>query len=301
MSKKKIGWIGLIIGLLVVAFPVLVGGLVPLVNCWWVAGDNDTWISFWASYAGSIATGIISAIIAYIVTKSENNRIAEVTREENDRNTEIAKKQAREELRLRESNEAMQSIAKKVDLIYRDTNLINRNAVTILSELVRATDEIDFKSPVDVYKALYSQTNMLVFNAEVDWNYDTVKANADLRYTYMNDIIWELDFVKNYLVLKVLDNENLKSDLEKLIECYEKLSCLVKLVFKIVNIHEVIYKNLEASERDKKIQENLCSIKSSIDNLKALDDFFNCDDRNKNLIEKYTNEIRKEYEHLYIQ
>lgn len=284
--KKYIFWL---IGILVFA-PALIGFGVNCVNLSIFAGDNNAWISFWGSYLGSIVTVILAAGISYNITRNENDRIAE-----------IAKKQAKEEFRLKESHEAMQLIAQKVNRSYRDTNLINRNAISILRNLVEATSELNLRQSNSVYKGLYSQVNILVRDSEVDWHYDTYRANADLRYTYIDKIIYDLDFVKNYLVVQVSDNEKLKSDLEKLIECYEKMGELVKLIFNILNIYQDFFKDLSYDQRNTSMQESIGDTTDEINELKELSKFFEPDGMNTNLIETYTNEIQEEYERLFTE
>lgn len=275
-----------LIGILAVA-PVLIGLGVKYFNFAVFAGDNNTWISFWGSYLGSIVTVILAAGISYIVTRNENDRTAE-----------IAKKQAIEELRLKESHEAMQSTVKTVNLIYQDTNLINRNAINILGDLIDTTSRINFEDSVSVYKCLYIQASTSISIAEIDWHYDEERANVDSRYTYVDDIIYELDFVKDYLVVQVSDKEELQSNLKNLMECYEKMGELVKLIFSILNIH-TLYSHMPSNCRDIRIRENMDDTNLTIRELKELNEFFKSDDIKINLIEKYTNEIRKKYERLF--
>ncbi|MBO2713186.1 hypothetical protein GTP11_08910 [Lactiplantibacillus plantarum] len=282
--KKYICW-SVFVVLLV---PVLIEFGVRIINFSFLAGDDNTWISFWGSYISSIITVALSARISYVVTRNENNRTAS-----------IAKKQAVEELRLKESHEAMQSTVKKVNSIYRDTYLINKNSINILRNLIETTSEIDFESPNNIYKQLYQQASMLVRNVEVEWHYDEDRANVDLRYAYMDNVIFDLDFVKDYLALQVLDNEELRSDLEELIKDYVKLSDLVTLLFKILNIHHLLFDDTKYGRRDESIRENMNCIKDTINDLKKLNSFFCYQGVDNDRIQTHTKKIQEKYEDLF--
>lgn len=272
--------------IVVLLMPVLIGLGVKYINLSFIAGDDNTWISFWGSYISSIITVVLAAGISYFVTFNENNRTAS-----------IAKKQAVEELRLKESHEAMQSIVKKVNSIYRDTYLINKNSINILIDLIKTTSEIDFESPNNIYKQLYQQANMLVRNVEVEWHYDEDRANVDLRYAYMDNVIFDLGFVKDYLALQVLDNEELRSNLEELIKDYVKLSDLVTLLFTILNIHHLLCG--DPGRRYESIRENMDCIKDMINDLKKLNSFFCYQGMDNDRIETHTKKIQEKYEDLF--